>query len=504
MPATFAAIGANNTNTGTSDRTPTLPAGDETNQVVIDTVTVNRNATASPPTSYAQAVAVTGTSPTLRAHWIRYGSDVSGTVTTPHGGDVSSTSDAVLMRTAGAIQSGTPIGATASIATAAANTSTAVDLNGCRAGSLLVFIVSLNNSRTITSPPSGFTQRTTGALRLHVFTQEISSAGNYTGLATSWDSTAVASSVVAFEVYGGFTGAANGTVATVGLTASGSVSADYTGGGSRTETVTLTGSGQTNVFGGASLGVVATRTVVGAGAGVAEGIETVQLVSGGHADTYSESERTAVAGLSGGGVVGAVGGAGGSVDVAFDAAGSPGANAAYTATVGLTAAGGGGGNAARTMAVGLSADAAVAATLEGEAAIGVGLSASGSRNTYSGAELHVSVERPAPSYIRQRWFEPPTQDQAMPDDVLWSRFDTPVGISVVKQGGHFVNVPTPTHDEFAAAGVEGVDWFRGGYRYDVTDDAAWAQLAEDGYVVADLVVDEGYGFGPYGSGPYGG
>lgn len=86
----------------------------------------------------------------------------------------------------------------------------------------------------------------------------------------------------------------------------------------------------------------------------------------------------------------------------------------------------------------------------------------------------------------------------MAGDPLWSRIDVPVGISVIKQDGHFVAVPTPTHDEFAAAGIEGTDWFRGGYEYHVSS-ATEALLIADGF----SVTYEGWGEGEYGAGGYG-
>jgi hypothetical protein len=55
----------------------------------------------------------------------------------------------------------------------------------------------------------------------------------------------------------------------------------------------------------------------------------------------------------------------------------------------------------------------------------------------------------------------------------------PVGVSVVKQDGHYVTLATPTHDELVAAGVEGTDWFRGGYDYQVSAEVE-ADLYADG------------------------
>lgn len=85
----------------------------------------------------------------------------------------------------------------------------------------------------------------------------------------------------------------------------------------------------------------------------------------------------------------------------------------------------------------------------------------------------------------------------MPGDPLWSYIDMAVGISVLRQSDHFVRVPTPTHDELTASGVEGTDWFRGGYEYTVSDEIA-ADLVADGFAVV------GFGFGPFGFGPLGG
>jgi hypothetical protein len=76
-------------------------------------------------------------------------------------------------------------------------------------------------------------------------------------------------------------------------------------------------------------------------------------------------------------------------------------------------------------------------------------------------------------------FNPPTQLQST-QDWFWGRYSIPVGISVIKQSGTYVQVPTPTHDELVGAGTEGTDWFRGGYVYTVSDAVATA-LTADGF-----------------------
>lgn len=95
-------------------------------------------------------------------------------------------------------------------------------------------------------------------------------------------------------------------------------------------------------------------------------------------------------------------------------------------------------------------------------------------------------------------FKPPTQAQAMPD-TFWGRYSIPVGVSVIRDGDTYENVPTPTEDDFEAAGVEGTDWFRGGYVYKISPALAEA-LAAAGYVIAYT----DYGDGGYGEGFYGG
>ncbi len=71
----------------------------------------------------------------------------------------------------------------------------------------------------------------------------------------------------------------------------------------------------------------------------------------------------------------------------------------------------------------------------------------------------------------------------MPDH-FWGRFSAPVGVSVVKVDGSYTNLANPTHDELS--GVEGADWFRGGYHYEVSEDIA-ADLIADGYSVSTAV-----------------
>lgn len=95
-------------------------------------------------------------------------------------------------------------------------------------------------------------------------------------------------------------------------------------------------------------------------------------------------------------------------------------------------------------------------------------------------------------------FTTPTQLQAM-DDPLWGRYRVPVGITVIREGTHFVNLPGPTDDELRAAGVDGVDFFRGGYEYPVTPELG-QQLIDDGYTVD---MNAGYGYGEYGNKRYG-
>ena len=75
-------------------------------------------------------------------------------------------------------------------------------------------------------------------------------------------------------------------------------------------------------------------------------------------------------------------------------------------------------------------------------------------------------------------FTPPTYD-GRSGDYFFGRYTVPVGISVVKENGHYQQVLTPWLGEVASL-TEGVDWFQGGRVYTVTPAVASA-LNADGF-----------------------
>lgn len=75
------------------------------------------------------------------------------------------------------------------------------------------------------------------------------------------------------------------------------------------------------------------------------------------------------------------------------------------------------------------------------------------------------------------------------------------GLSVVKIAGTWTVLSTPTRETLAAAGAEGVGWFRGGHLYEVSASLA-AELISAGIGVEAL--EKGYGLSGYGYGTYGG
>ncbi len=97
-------------------------------------------------------------------------------------------------------------------------------------------------------------------------------------------------------------------------------------------------------------------------------------------------------------------------------------------------------------------------------------------------------------------FVTPTRHQAM-FHPFWGRFGSEEGVSVVRVDGTLTAMSAPTHEELVAAGVEGVDFFRGGYEYIVSTDVL-TELIDAGFVESDS--DGTYGSGRYGYGPYGG
>jgi hypothetical protein len=95
-------------------------------------------------------------------------------------------------------------------------------------------------------------------------------------------------------------------------------------------------------------------------------------------------------------------------------------------------------------------------------------------------------------------FEPPTVKQGVPGDVLFSRFGSRVGQSVVKKGGVFVLDPFPWLGDLTGL-VDGRDYFLGGHLY-VIDASTAAALTAAGFTVTP---DAGYGQLGYGIGPLG-
>lgn len=96
-------------------------------------------------------------------------------------------------------------------------------------------------------------------------------------------------------------------------------------------------------------------------------------------------------------------------------------------------------------------------------------------------------------------FTPPIDHQGYGDDILFSRYRTQVGQTVIKKNGVFVTEPYPwlgdlnpgvytgsasSGSQFASTAlVEGVDYFLGGHGpYVISPDIA-AQLTAAGYTV---------------------
>lgn len=85
---------------------------------------------------------------------------------------------------------------------------------------------------------------------------------------------------------------------------------------------------------------------------------------------------------------------------------------------------------------------------------------------------------------------------------FWGRFQVRVGVSVVKVGGVFVEFPFPQPSDLVGL-VEGVDFFRGGYDYRISDSLV-GSLAAAGFT--DTRPGETYPYGEFGFGDgfYGG
>lgn len=105
--------------------------------------------------------------------------------------------------------------------------------------------------------------------------------------------------------------------------------------------------------------------------------------------------------------------------------------------------------------------------------------------------------------VRKYRFSPPTHEEPirpgrdMPSRPI-SYYRLTYAKSVVKINGSFQSIRTPSAESLVGL-VEGVDFFRGGYEYEVDQDIA-ADLEAAGLM---SVPSFGYGMGAYGAGPYG-
>lgn len=80
-------------------------------------------------------------------------------------------------------------------------------------------------------------------------------------------------------------------------------------------------------------------------------------------------------------------------------------------------------------------------------------------------------------------FEPPTHEEPIRTTVKpLCYYRLTYAKSIVRINGVLTSVRTPSAEVVAAAGVEGVDYFRGGCKY-LVDDATKAELESRGYVV---------------------
>jgi hypothetical protein len=79
-------------------------------------------------------------------------------------------------------------------------------------------------------------------------------------------------------------------------------------------------------------------------------------------------------------------------------------------------------------------------------------------------------------------FVTPTATENIKGDPLFGRYHLPVGVTVIKRDGVYVDSPYPWIGELQGL-TEGVDYFLGGRTYRVTDEVA-AALAADGYTAS--------------------
>lgn len=107
------------------------------------------------------------------------------------------------------------------------------------------------------------------------------------------------------------------------------------------------------------------------------------------------------------------------------------------------------------------------------------------------------------------FFTPPTREEALPLKGFWTRYSMQVGKSVVKISGVMTLHPFPTLQELAEL-TEGVDYFIGGYTYEITEAVA-ADLTAAGFTVdstgggggGGTTDPAGFGEGAFGAGTYG-
>lgn len=491
MAATFGSIATGSSGTGV--RTPQIPANVQTGDLSMVWEGISNNAaraagdvTGGNGTWFNELTSLHGNGSIYVDGKICTSDDAQPPNTYSVQGATIQNTIAIALRFDG-IDTADPFGASNLNATASA-TSAAVSLTGGSAplaGSALVWAFKCQSTTvSCTTPPSGFTLRTgAGVQSFHIATLNNWAGGDTSSLtATMSGSSTHRTMLIAINPMPAFSGPATTLTETITLSSDGVKG--LLGGGSETETVTLSSAGFAGIS-GAATPPVETVTLTGSGAtGVEDGAspltETVSMESLGEVAAALDGDLVETVTLTSAGLSGYGGTAARTVTVTGTATVAPGSNAAQAATISLTAGG------------------AVAALAGGTLAITAEPTMVGSADKYKGGSLAVTAEGSAGGEIR-RYFTPPTQEQAM-DDLFWGRFQVPVGISVIRIDGHYTNVPTPTDDELVTHGVEGTDWFRGGYTYEVSEDVELALIA-DGYAPVLL---SGYGFGPYGLTPYGG
>lgn len=203
---TFGSIRAVDTGTSTSTRSPAIPTGVVNGSLAFVVLTVTTNVTPSTPTGGTGTFAVkasTGTVPTHRVSWERAAGSESGTYSVNPNASPGSTHDAQAFRIAGADAGADPFPQAASVANATSTTtSPAVSLTGVLNESMLIWIVTLSNSRNFTPPDGTWTRQTAASsIRVHIFTK-ISSGGSTGSIQGTSDLTGVNHSASLMELKG--------------------------------------------------------------------------------------------------------------------------------------------------------------------------------------------------------------------------------------------------------------------------------------------------------------